>query len=132
MGGDLGQLARLLLYLRFYFELPNYAHVGRPVAKALQMTQIWLRGATIADIKEFLDLAPIPEKSCDELKIELVSFEKAKSKGAQRGDSPGPDEIKLFSHFFLLGNANCIRRLQQCSSRRRWRRYRGGKCEEKT
>ena len=47
MGGDLGQLARLLLYLRFYFELPNYAHVGRPVAKALQMTQVSASSASL-------------------------------------------------------------------------------------
>ena len=39
-GGDLGQLARLVLLLRFYFELPNWAHEGRPVAKTLQQIQV--------------------------------------------------------------------------------------------
>jgi hypothetical protein len=45
-GGDLGQLARLILLLRFYFELPNWAHEGRPVAKTLQQVQVggWVGG----------------------------------------------------------------------------------------
>lgn len=41
-GGDLGQLARTILLLKFYFELPNFAHEGRPVAKTLQVVQVLL------------------------------------------------------------------------------------------
>jgi hypothetical protein len=40
MGGDVGQLARILLFLRFYFELPSHANGTRPVAKALQAAQV--------------------------------------------------------------------------------------------
>jgi hypothetical protein len=40
MGGDVGQFARILLILRFYYELPSYAHYHRAVAKALQIAQV--------------------------------------------------------------------------------------------
>lgn len=40
MGGDLGQLARMLLLFRFYYELPSYAHFSHSIAKALQVAQV--------------------------------------------------------------------------------------------
>lgn len=40
MGGDLGQLARILFLLRFYYELPSYAHYSHSIAKALQVSQV--------------------------------------------------------------------------------------------
>ncbi|CAE7567667.1 unnamed protein product [Symbiodinium microadriaticum] len=107
-GGDLGQLARLLLLMRFYFELPNFAHTGRPVASALQQTQNWLRNASIDDVLEFLQNAPIPEKCCEELYVEVSSFKKAKSKASAGGSSlpthhDDGGAVKLFGHFFYWG-----------------------------
>ena len=40
MGGDNSQIARLLLLIRFYFELPRQANNERPIPFALRMAQV--------------------------------------------------------------------------------------------
>lgn len=52
-------LARLLFLLRFYFELPLFAAHSHPAAEACRQTQLWLRDCSIADVRLFLDEAPI-------------------------------------------------------------------------
>lgn len=42
LGGDIGQLARILLISRFYYELPLHANQTRPVAIAVQKSQVQL------------------------------------------------------------------------------------------
>lgn len=55
--GDMGQLARIVLFVRFYFELPNQAHRSRPVARALQLTQLWMRETCVEEMVEFIGKA---------------------------------------------------------------------------
>lgn len=40
MGGDISQIARVMLLLRFYFELPRQANNERPIPYALRVAQV--------------------------------------------------------------------------------------------
>ena len=101
-GGDMGQLARLLLLVRFYFELPNQAHRSRPVARALQLTQLWMRETSVGEMLDFIGRAPLPEKHCEEIQNELETLGKA-SCSKKKQLSSGFGDVVLFDHFFYWG-----------------------------
>jgi hypothetical protein len=101
-GGDMGQLARLVLLVRFYFELPNQAHRSRPVARALQLTQLWMREASVGEIIDFIARAPLPEKNSEEIQNELEVLGKA-SCSKKKQLSSGFGDVVLFDHFFYWG-----------------------------
>jgi hypothetical protein len=101
-GGDMGQLARLVLFIRFYFELPNQAHRSRPIARALQLTQLWMRETTVGEMIEFIGKAPLPEGNCEEIQNELEVLAKA-SCSKKKQLSSGFGDVILFDHFFYWG-----------------------------
>ena len=101
-GGDMGQLARIVLLVRFYFELPNQAHRSRPVARALQHTQLWMRDTTVGEMIDFIGKAPLPEKNCEEIQTELEVLAKA-SCSKKKQSSAGFGDVILFDHFFYWG-----------------------------
>jgi hypothetical protein len=101
-GGDMGQLARLVLLVRFYFELPNQAHRSRPVARAVQLTQLWMRETTVREMVDFIGMAPLPEKHCEEIQNELELLGKA-SCSKKKQLSSGYGDVVLFDHFFYWG-----------------------------
>lgn len=98
----MGQLARLVLLVRFYFELPNQAHRSRPVARALQLTQLWLRETSVGEMIDFIGRAPLPEKHCEEIQNELETLGKA-SCSKKKQLSSGFGDVVLFDHFFYWG-----------------------------
>lgn len=103
----MGQLARMVLFIRFYFELPNQAHHSRPVARALQLTQLWMKDSTVGEIIDFIGKAPLPEKNSEEVQDELRILAKA-SCSKKKQVSSGYRDIILFDHFFYWGMLTMI------------------------